>query len=83
MPSAPDAYELRTVEKCDDELDVHRLPISKRLDPGTHVLAISLHNHRNFGDSSDLRIAGISLVDVSASENEGADSVVLQDEPTD
>jgi serine/threonine protein kinase/tetratricopeptide (TPR) repeat protein len=46
-----------------DETTVYRLPLEDlTLPPGEHVLAISLHNHAE--PVSDLRIGGITLVEV-------------------
>ncbi len=57
----PEAYELLSSLGRGDpsERILLRIPLSVILEPGEHVLAISLHNFTT--DSSDLRIAEISL----------------------
>jgi hypothetical protein len=57
-----EAYRLPASEAISgaDETTIERISIGVKLPPGEHVLAISLHN--SSPTSSDLRIAGISLV---------------------
>ena len=58
------AVEGETTVKGEDgeETKVHRYRIQGTLSAGEHVLAISLHNHGS--GSSDLRIAGITLLEL-------------------
>jgi hypothetical protein len=61
VPHAKEAYDLFAMNTVggDEETRPIRIPLRGSLDPGEHVLAISLHNRE--GGSSDLRIAEISL----------------------
>ena len=68
MSEGDEAYELpaRTVVGKDSETMRHRIPLEGiTLPPGKHILAISLHNHST--PSSDLRIGGITLVEIEES----------------
>ena len=65
MSDGEEAYRLPAAGTVggDDETTVYRLPLDDvTLPPGEHVLAISLHNTEV--PSSDLRIGGITLVEV-------------------
>ena len=57
-PRQPEAYDL-FAERSVTEGELKVFPLAEGLEPGDHVLTISLHNHS--ADSSDLRIAEISL----------------------
>jgi hypothetical protein len=61
MPKGDEAFNLFSSETVsgDGETEVISMPFKKKLEPGEHLLAISLHNRA--GPSSDLRIAEISL----------------------
>jgi hypothetical protein len=68
VPKADEANDLfadKTIgsDEIPDETEVVTIPIMQKLEPGEHILAISLHNRGPIGDeySSDLRIAEISL----------------------
>jgi hypothetical protein len=66
LPEGPDAYALFASQPQGPDNDgvIHRFPLPGTLEPGEHVLAISLHNAK--APSSDLRIGGITLVEASA-----------------
>jgi hypothetical protein len=67
MRDGPEAYQLPSGKGIwgPGETTVQRIPLlGVTLSSGNHVLAISLHNHDK--PSSDLRIAGITLVEVEA-----------------
>jgi tetratricopeptide (TPR) repeat protein len=66
LPSGPDASGLfATVPQgAANDGVVHRFPLPGTLEPGQHLLAISLHNAPP--PSSDLRIGGITLVETMA-----------------
>lgn len=70
MQVGDEAYDLSALSPVGDEMEptVFRLPLSDLvLPPGNHLLAISLHNPAE--PSSDLRIGGISLVEVVPNDN--------------
>ena len=60
MPNGPDAYQLLASESAVPEWRVLHIGLPGTLQPGHHVLAISLHN--SDATSSDLRIARVTLV---------------------
>jgi len=66
MEPGSDAYLLPAVKAMDRENDgvIHRYPIPGDLPAGPHILAISVHNTAQ--PSSDLRLGGVSLVEVKA-----------------
>ncbi len=66
LPQGPDAYLLSatTPQKPDNDGVVHRFQIPGTLEPGEHILAISVHNTEL--PSSDLRLGGITLVETGA-----------------
>lgn len=70
MSSGEEAYRLPAIGPIGDpnEQTVCRIPLAlpDALPPGEHILAISLHNTK--GPSSDLRIGGITLVEVEAKD---------------
>ena len=57
----PDGYELLAIQTASAQMEteVRRIELAGTIEPGEHVLSISLHNRGN--NSSDLRIAEISL----------------------
>jgi hypothetical protein len=71
MSDGPEAYRLaaeNTITDGIEEATPIRIALPGTLEPGEHILAISLHNTEV--PSSDLRIAEISLVELEASETE-------------
>jgi hypothetical protein len=67
MNDGPDAYDLAAERGVhgSEEAATRRIPLlGVSLAPGEHVLAISLHNQAP--PSADLRIAGITLVELQA-----------------
>jgi hypothetical protein len=61
VQAGPDAYKLSAATTVDpgDERIVHRFPIAGTLRPGSHILAISVHNTSQ--PSADLRLGGVTL----------------------
>lgn len=74
VSNAPEAYHLfaESTTSGSDEIMVHAYDLSTTLEPGDHVLAISLHN-RAYG-SSDLRLAEISLVGIAQVKTDHIDN---------
>jgi hypothetical protein len=74
MPPKGEGYDLFTnddqVVGGDAEVEVVSIPFKAKLEPGEHILAISLHNRAN--GSTDLRIAEISLETATQQELEAA-----------
>ena len=70
VDEGPDAYRLHATNAAADagETRLRRFPIDHTLSAGEHVIAISLHNRD--GGSSDLRIGGITLVEVESKGGE-------------
>ncbi|MBN2476308.1 MAG: serine/threonine protein kinase [Pirellulales bacterium] len=66
VDSGAEAYDLfaRDVVPSSAETELHEVKLTGALPPGEHVIAISLHNRS--AESSDLRIAEISLEGVPA-----------------
>ena len=66
LPAGPDTYLLAATVSQGAENDgvVHRFPIPGTLEPGKHLLAISVHNTEKA--SSDLRLGGVTLVETRA-----------------
>ncbi len=64
MRTGDESYELAADSTVGDDVEtaVFRVPIRGELPAGQHVLAVSLHNTK--GASSDLRIGGISLLEI-------------------
>ena len=75
IEEGPDAYRLHSTFGISNKVEkvVHRFPVGVPLEPGDHILAISLHNTRP--PSTDLRIAGITLVELDPSAE--SHSIVL------
>ncbi|MGH8245426.1 MAG: hypothetical protein ACREUU_03235, partial [Gammaproteobacteria bacterium] len=65
LPAGPEAYlhSATIPQGPNNDGVIHRFPIRGTLAPGTHLLAISLHNTEL--PSSDLRIGGITLVEAA------------------
>jgi hypothetical protein len=78
MPAGPDAARLFAVVPQDTDNDgvVHRFALPGPLEPGEHVLAISLHNAPP--PSSDLRIGGVTLVETGPAAGPEADPAPSQ-----
>ena len=66
LPAGPDTYLLAATASQGEENDtvVHRFPFPGTLEPGKHLLAISVHNTEKA--SSDLRLGGVTLVETGA-----------------
>lgn len=64
MGEGEEAYQLAAAAAVSnsDETTVFAIPLEGELEAGEHILAISLHN--TAAPSSDLRIGGITLVEV-------------------
>jgi hypothetical protein len=64
LPDGPDAYLLSASvpQGPDNDGVIHRFPLPSTLEPGEHVLALSVHNAAP--TSSDLRLGAITLVEV-------------------
>jgi hypothetical protein len=62
MESGPDAYLLAAKSKVEeDKAVVLRIALQRNLEPGPHVLAISVHNTAQ--RSMDLLLGGVTLVE--------------------
>jgi len=63
LPAGPDAYEMTALkpQASDNDGLTYAFFLSGSIEPGEHILAISVHNATP--PSSDLRIGGITLVE--------------------